>query len=71
MTDTIKLKQYIEDSGYKLEFIAKKCGLTYQGLKNKVENKTEFKATEIQALKDLLNMSTEESTAVFFCADSR
>ena len=53
-------------SGYKLEYIAKQCDLTYQGLLNKVNNKSEFKASEIQTLKDMLKLTEEESLNIFF-----
>lgn len=67
MTDEKKLREKINESGYKLIFIAEKCGLTYPGLLKKIKNETEFKASEIQALKDLLNLSDEEASAIFFC----
>lgn len=53
MTDTELLREKIESSGYKLQFIAKSLGLTYQGLLNKINNRSEFRASEIQALYDL------------------
>lgn len=66
MTDEKKLREKIDKSGYKLIFIAEKCGLTYPGLLKKIRNETEFKASEIQALKELLNLTTEEVNAIFF-----
>lgn len=67
MTDEKKLREKINESGYKLIFIAEKCGLTYPGLLKKIKNETEFKASEIQALKDLLDLSDAEANAIFFC----
>lgn len=67
MTNTTMLRKKIDDSGYKVSFIAKKCGLTYQGFMKKVNNESEFKASEIQILKELLNLSDEDSNAIFFC----
>ena len=50
MTNTTLLRQKIDESGYKLQFLAEKCGLTYYGLMKKVNNETEFKASEIKAV---------------------
>lgn len=66
MTNSTLLKQKISESGYKLSFVAAKCGLTYQGFIKKLNNETEFKASEIQALKDLLCLSDQECKAIFF-----
>lgn len=68
MTDTKLLREKIEESGYRIAFIASACGLSYQGLLNKINNKTEFTASEIRAIKNLLQLSDSESTAIFFAA---
>lgn len=65
MTDTELLREKIENSGYKLQFIAKSLGLTYQGLLNKINNRSEFRASEIQALYDLLGLTEKERVAIF------
>lgn len=66
MTNTELLREKIDQSGYKLRFIAKKIGITYQGLLNKINNRSEFRANEIQALYDLLGLTEEERVAIFF-----
>lgn len=66
MTNTTLLRQKIDESGYKLQFLAKKCGLTYYGLMKKVNNETEFKASEIKVLKELLKLTNEEANKIFF-----
>lgn len=66
MTNTELLKRKIDESGYKLKYIASKLGITYYGFLKKVNNDTEFKASEIQALCDLLNISGEEKERIFF-----
>lgn len=66
MTNTELLREKINASGYKLQFVAEKCGLTYFGLMKKVNNETEFKASEIKALKDLLNLTDDDATKIFF-----
>lgn len=71
MTDTGLLEKKIRESGYRIEFVAEKCGLTPQGFLKKRNNETEFKASEILALRILLNLSDEESNAIFFCPQSR
>ena len=57
MTNTELLREKIDQSGYKLRFIAEKIGITYQGLLNKINNRSEFRANEIQALYDLLDLT--------------
>lgn len=65
MTNTTLLRQKIDESGYKLQFLAEKCGLTYYGLMKKVNNETEFKASEIKVLKELLKLTNEEANKIF------
>lgn len=67
MTNTELLRKKIDDSGYKLRFIAEKIGITYQGFLKKINNETEFKATEIQILCELLNIDIQEKEEIFFC----
>lgn len=66
MTDTKLLRKKMDESGYKLRFIAAKVGLTYQGFLNKCRNKGEFRASEIQTLFELLNLTKEDRDAIFF-----
>ena len=66
MTDTELLREKIKQSGYKIQFIAKTLGISYQGLLNKINNKSEFRAKEIQVLHDLLNLTEDERVAIFF-----
>lgn len=68
MTNTVLLRQKIDESGYKLHFIAKRIGITYQGFLKKINNETEFKATEIQVLCDLLKIDIREKEAIFFAS---
>lgn len=66
MTNTKLLKKKIDLSGYKMKYIAAQLGITYYGLAKKVNNETEFKASEIQILCDLLNVTGEEKEEIFF-----
>lgn len=66
MTNTKFLRNKIDESGYKLRFIAKRLGITYQGFLKKINNETEFKASEIQILFELLHLTEAERDAIFF-----
>jgi hypothetical protein len=66
MTNKNLLEDYIEKSGYKKSFIAKQIGITSYGFMLKVNNKSEFKATEIETLCTLLNIGVAERMAIFF-----
>lgn len=66
MTNTELLREKIAKSGYKLRFIAEATGITYQGLLNKINNRSEFRANEIQILYDLLGLTEEERVSIFF-----
>jgi len=69
VTNTELLRRKIDEAGYKLQFVAKQCGLTYQGFMNKVNNKSDFAAPEINALRLLLKLSPEDVERIFFTAD--
>ena len=66
MTNTALLEQYIEKSGYKKSFIAKQLGLTRYGFTLKVNNKSEFKASEMTTLCKLLKINAKDREAIFF-----
>ena len=66
MTNTILLEEYILKSGYKKSFIAKALGITAYALALKINNKSEFKATEIDILCKLLNIGIEDRMRIFF-----
>ena len=65
MTDTNALQSKITDSGLKKTFIAEKLGLTYPGYQNKETGKTEFTGSEIATMRQLLNLSEDETTKIF------
>jgi len=67
MTDTVRLEGIIRNSGYKYSFIAMNLGISYQALRNKLDNKSEFLPTEIEALCELLNITElKEKNDIFF-----
>ena len=71
VTNTNLLRQKITESGYKLQYVAEQLSLTYFGFMKKVNNETEFKASEISTLKNLLHLTDEEANAIFFYTESR
>jgi hypothetical protein len=64
--DTKRLRERIDESGYKLRYIAKQCNLTYQGLLPKINGEREFMVTEAWRIKQLLGLSNDEWYAIFF-----
>lgn len=66
MTDTERLNQKIKDSGIKKNWISEKCGMSYNSFLNKLNNKTDFTAPEISTLKDVLGLSPQEVSDIFF-----
>lgn len=67
MTDTEALKSLIKRSGLKYQFIASELNITYQGLKNKIENVNEFKTSEVDTLCKLLGITKlHEKEKIFF-----
>lgn len=69
MTNTELLRIRIEESGYKFRFLARKIGITYQCFIQKVNNKSEFKASEIKALCAVLDLDAADREDIFFADD--
>lgn len=65
MVDNERLKDEVKKCGYKQQYLASKLGLTPNGLSRKLNGVTEFKASEIEALSDLLHLSSEERNSIF------
>lgn len=67
MTNTELLEQKIKESGKKITYLAEKVGLSYAGFRNCVTNKAEFKASQIDALCEELNIvDLKERQRIFF-----
>ncbi len=66
MVNTEKLKAKMKDSGYKFEWVASQLNIHRASLQNKIEGRTEFKASEIQKLGELLNMTAQQRDSIFF-----
>lgn len=70
MTNSELLKKKIDESGYKRSYIAKAIGLkSRQGLAKKIANETEFTASEINKLCELLKIDSLEERQLIFFAD--
>lgn len=66
MTDVAKLNERIKESGYKLYWLANKCGMSYPTLKAKLAGEQEFKQSEIKALCTILQIDSVEMEQLFF-----
>ena len=67
MTNSKLLREIIDEKGYKLKYIAEKLGLSPYGLQLKIDNKQEFKTSEVLALCELLQIeSLKEKEEIFF-----
>ena len=67
LTDSDALKALIKSRGLKLKYVADCLGLTSYGFALKLNNKPEFKTSEVAALCELLEIkSLKEKEALFF-----
>lgn len=67
MTNTEMLRNIISKSGFKLEYLAEKCGITRQSLSNKITNRNLFTAKEIEILCRELKVNTlTDKERIFF-----
>lgn len=66
MINASLLRKKIEDSGFKIRFVAKRAGMSYQSLLNKLNSRSDFRVVEIKKLCVLLNLTDEERNNIFF-----
>lgn len=67
MTDTTRLNQIIAETGLKKKFLAQKLGLTPYGLAKKINGETEFKASEITKICQILDIQDiQDKWSIFF-----
>lgn len=66
MTNSKLLSDEISNSGMTVTFIAQKIGITREGFYKKLNNSTEFKASEIVALQSILRLSNNRRDEIFF-----
>lgn len=70
MTNTQELRKIISEKGIKYIHIAEKLGLTSYGLQLKIENKNEFKQSEVGKFCEILNItSLKEKEKLFFAKE--
>lgn len=65
MTNTEAFIDAMNDVGLKFKILAKKVGLTPNGLRKKVHNQSEFKASEIQKCTEIMHLTSEERDYIF------
>ena len=67
MTNSRILRSLIESKGLKMKYVANCLGLSPYGFQLKVDNKQEFKTSEVSALCELLDIkSLETKENIFF-----
>lgn len=69
MTDSKTLSDEIINSGITITAIAKKIGITREGFYKKLNNETEFKASEISSLQDILRLTNKKRDEIFFAKE--
>lgn len=69
MTNTKMLEQIIKARGLKKGYIAEQLGVSRSGLINLINNRAEFRASQIQTLTSLLNLNEAQRNAIFFACD--
>ena len=60
------LDKKIQSAGLTKRQFAVRLGLTYAGYQARIRRGSEFKASEIYAIRDILGLSAEEVTLIFF-----
>lgn len=66
MVNSNMLKKKIDGSGMKIKYVAAQIGLTPAGFYKKINNKSEFKVSEVLALTRVLGLSSNERDEIFF-----
>ncbi len=67
MTNSKLLRELIDEKGYKLKYVAEKLGLSSYGFQLKIDNKQEFKTSEVAVLCDILDItSLKKKEEIFF-----
>lgn len=64
------LERKINESGMTIVAIAEKTGILRETLYNKLKGTSEFKASEISKMSNVLRLSSNERDSIFFGHDS-
>lgn len=66
MTNGKLLKEIARAKQITLQELADALGLTRQGLSKKIENRSEFRVSEVSKISDLLELSEQQRREIFF-----
>lgn len=66
MVDSSLFRSLVEEKGLKYSYIASRLGLSKAGLHKKINGITEFKASEIMAITDILQLTEKIRDNIFF-----
>lgn len=71
MANTNLIYTYIQDSGYKLQYVASVLYISSNTLRHKLLGETQFKLDEAERLSTMLGLTMAERDACFFDAENR
>ena len=67
MTNSGLIRETIRARGLKIKYVAEKMGLSHYGLQKKMDNKTEFKVSEIESFCNAVGgLSKDDMFRIFF-----
>lgn len=66
MTNGKLLKEIAKAKHFTIQDLAAALGLTRQGLSKKIENKSEFRISEVTKLSEILELSEKQKQEIFF-----
>lgn len=66
MTNGKLLKEIAKAKQITLQELADALGITRQGLSKKIENRSEFRVSEVSKISDLLGLSEQQKREIFF-----
>ena len=66
MTNTLKLRSLLIENNLTSEDVAKELGISKQSFSMKLNNKREFKSSELNKLVVLLNLTDKDFLPIFF-----
>lgn len=66
MTKTEELDKAIKKSGYRYNHIAAQLGISYYGLRKKIDNQSQFRVGEVQGLQKILGLTDAQRDDIFF-----
>ena len=71
MANTNLIYTYIQDSGYKLQYVASVLQISSNTLRHKLLGETQFKLDEAEKLATMLGLTMAERDACFFDTQNR